>query len=120
MKPAHLTLGFFFAGLILIGSLGMMVFGDKGLLDLRAMKQELETLKAQNDVLQRENIDLHRRIKRLREDPVFMETIAREEFKMIKKDELVFKFTEDGADPKPDAQQAMETSPQTQEEIPHD
>lgn len=126
MKPVHITLCFFFAGVILIVSLGFILFGDKGWRDLNAMKQELKALKAENDTLQQENIDLHRRIERLKEDPEFMETIARQELKMIKKDEIVFKFTEDDADKNPtpasppDITQPDITPPDITKEIPHE
>ncbi|MCK5784207.1 MAG: septum formation initiator family protein [Desulfobacterales bacterium] len=63
--------------------------------DLNAMKLELSTLKAENENLQQKNIEMHRKIKRLKEDPEFIENIARQELKMIGKDEVVFKFKED-------------------------
>lgn len=98
MRPSHITIGFIFTGAILIASMGFIIFGDNGLRDLNAMKRELKALKAENNALQQENIDLHRRIQRLKEDPEFMENTARQELKMIRKDEIVFKFTEDDAD----------------------
>ncbi|MCD6584632.1 MAG: septum formation initiator family protein [Desulfobacteraceae bacterium] len=63
--------------------------------DLNALKQEVIELKAKNNVLQEKNIRMHRKIKRLKEDPKFIENIARQELKMIGKDEIVFKFKED-------------------------
>ncbi|MBC2763550.1 MAG: septum formation initiator family protein [ANME-2 cluster archaeon] len=68
--------------------------GDNGFRDLNAMKQELNALKAKNENLQQKNIEMHRKIKRLKEDPEFIENIARQELKMIGKDEIVFKFKE--------------------------
>ena len=46
----------------------------------------------QNTELQRQNIELSRRVKRLKEDPEYIENIARQELKMIGEDEIVFKF----------------------------
>jgi len=46
----------------------------------------------QNTELQRQNIELSRKVKRLKEDPEYIENIARQELKMIGKDEVVFKF----------------------------
>lgn len=97
-------------------SMGFILFGDKGWRDLNAMKQELAVLKAENDTLQQENIDLHRRIQRLKEDPEFMETVARQELKMIKKDEIVFKFTDDDADKR----RTLDAPSHTAKEIPHE
>ena len=73
----------------------LIFIGDNGVRDLNAMKLELSTLKAKNEGLQQKNIEMHRKIKRLKEDPEFIENIARQELKMIGKDEVVFKFKED-------------------------
>ena len=97
MKPAHLTIAFFFAILVLISYMVLIIIGDNGLRDLNAMKQELSALKTENKKLQQKNIKMHRKIKRLKEDPEFIENIARQELKMIGKDEIVFKFKEDEA-----------------------
>lgn len=94
MNSLQLKLALFLALLIISGYLVMIFIGDKGLRDLNAMKEELRTLKAENEVLQQENIEMHRKIQRLKEDPEFIENIAREKFKMIGKDEIVFKFRE--------------------------
>jgi len=75
----------------------MIIVGDNGMQDLNAMKLELNTLKAENEALQQKNIEMHRKIKRLKEDQEFIENIARQELKMIGKDEVVFKFKEDDA-----------------------
>jgi len=97
MKPAHLKIVFFFAVLVLISYMVLIIIGDNGLRDLNAMKQELNALKTENTQLQQKNIEMHRKIKRLKEDPEFIENIARQELKMIGKDEVVFKFKEDAA-----------------------
>jgi len=121
VKPYHVAIGFFFAGALLIVSLGFIVYGDNGLRDFNTLKQELRNLKAANDLLQQENIDLHRKIQRLKEDPEFMETIARQELKMIKKDELVFKFKEDDADKNQTPMAPEEMKPEDmKKEIPHE
>ncbi len=95
MNSSHLKIAFFFAGLILISYMVLIFIGDNGVQDLNAMKLELSTLKAQNEELKQKNVEMHRKIKRLKEDPEFIENIARQELKMIGKDEVVFKFKED-------------------------
>ena len=92
MNASHLKIIFFFALLILGGYLVLIIVGDKGLHDLNAMKQELNALKTENETLLQKNIEMHRTIQRFKEDPDFVENIAREKFKMIGKDEIVFKF----------------------------
>jgi cell division protein FtsB len=94
MSPLRLKVAFFFALLVLTGYMALVVFGSKGLLELNAMKQELAALKAENKALQEKNLEMHRKIKRMKEDPEFLESIAREKLKMIGKDEIVFKFKE--------------------------
>ncbi len=83
------------AVLILISYMVLIVIGDNGVRDLNAMKQKVSILKAENDALQQKNIEMRRKINRLKEDPEFIENIARQELKMIGKDEIVFKFKED-------------------------
>ncbi len=92
MNASHLKIAFFFALLILCGYMVLIIVGDKGLRDLNAAKQELSILKTENEVLQQKNFEMHRKIKRMKEDPEFMENIARGKLKMIGKDEIVFKF----------------------------
>ncbi len=94
VKPSLLKITFFFGVLILISYMALIIMGDNGFHDLNAMKQEVIDLKAQNDVLQQKNIELYRKIKRLKEDPEFIENVARQELKMITSDEIVFKFTD--------------------------
>jgi len=91
----HLKIVFFLAVLILISYMVLIVIGDNGVRDLNAMKQKVSILKAENDALQQKNIEMRRKINRLKEDPEFIENIARQELKMIGKDEIVFKFKED-------------------------
>jgi len=105
VKPVHVKITLVFALLILISCVAIIIFGDNGLNDLNAMKQELKHLKEQNKALQRQNIKMHRMVKRLKEDPEFIENIARQELKMIGEDEVAFKFqkkeNKQDADPHP-------------------
>jgi cell division protein FtsB len=94
VNSSQLKIAFFFAGLIIIAYMVLIFIGNNGVQDLNAMKLELSTLKAENEELQQKNIEMHRKIKRLKEDPEFIENIARQELKMIGKDEVVFKFKE--------------------------
>jgi cell division protein FtsB len=92
VKPAQLKLTLIFGILVLIAYFAIIIFGDNGLRALNAMKQELNSINVQNEKIQQNNIEKHRKVKRLKEDPEFIENIARQELKMIKKDEVVFKF----------------------------
>jgi len=92
VKPIHVKIALVFAVLILVSCFAIIIWGDNGLRDLNATKQKLNDLKMQNTELQRQNIELSRKVKRLKEDPEYIENIARQELKMIGKDEVVFKF----------------------------
>lgn len=92
MKPAQVKIALIFGVLVLIAYFAIIIFGDNGLRELNAMKQELNSVNAQNEKIQQENIKKHRKVKRLKEDPEFIENIVRQELKMIGKDEIVFKF----------------------------
>ena len=68
-----------------------IVFGDNGLVDLNNLKQKKDKLIAENKRLERENNDLKRIIKRLRnEDPALIEKLVREEMGMVGKEENIY------------------------------
>ncbi|KPJ76510.1 MAG: hypothetical protein AMJ54_11330 [Deltaproteobacteria bacterium SG8_13] len=69
----------------------MIVFGDNGLVDLRLLKNKHVHLQMRNESLAGENIRLHRQIDRLKHDPAYIESIARQELGMIAPDEVIIK-----------------------------
>ena len=79
-------------GLVMVGLLVVGIFGDKGFLDLGQLRGELQQLREQVERLKEENLALYRHIDRLRNDPAFVENVARQELGMIAKDELIINF----------------------------
>ena len=69
----------------------MIVFGDNGLLDLRTLKDKHDQLEIRSAKLAEENAQLHRQIDRLKNDPAYIESIARQELGMIAPDEVIIK-----------------------------
>ena len=70
----------------------MIIFGDNGFLDLKRLGEEkAELIKVANDV-EAENLKLYRQVERLKNDPVFIENVARQELGMIHEDEVILKF----------------------------
>ena len=69
----------------------MIVFGENGLADLRILKNQHAALQARNTQLAVENVQLHRQIDRLKHDPAYIESIARQELGMIAPDEVIIK-----------------------------
>ena len=81
----------FFCILTLFSMLLFILFSDKGLSDLFKLKSERDRLMNQNVQLKKENDTLYRTIERLRNDPEYIESVARKELGMIKKDEVILK-----------------------------
>lgn len=82
-------LGFAIAGLFFL--LLFIVFGENGVVDLHMLKVKRDNLLKRNAVLSQENLSLYREIERLRNDPKYVENVARQELGLIGKDEVIFK-----------------------------
>jgi len=80
-----------FCILTLFSMLLFVLFSDKGLSDLFKLQSERDRLMNQNVQLKKENDTLYRTIERLRNDPEYIESVARKELGMIKKDEVILK-----------------------------
>lgn len=81
----------FFSILVLMALLTYIVFGPHGYSDLTLLKQEQGKLNQKNERLTRENIAIRIEIDRLKHDLGYIENVARQEFGMIRKDEIILK-----------------------------
>ncbi len=77
------------AAALLLYVMLLIVSGDNGLVELSHLRERERTLVAQNETLARENVDLYRTIQRLKNDLVFIESVARNELGMVAKDDLI-------------------------------
>lgn len=68
-----------------------IIFSENGLADLKQLKTERDILLKKNDELIRKNLSLYREIERLKNDPEYVENVARKELGVIGKDEVVIK-----------------------------
>jgi cell division protein FtsL len=68
------------------------VFGDNGVLALRRLRGEVDTLVREVRSLEAENERLSRQISELQEDPAVIERIAREELGLVRPGEKVLRF----------------------------
>ena len=84
-----LNLSILFLALLLL----IIIFGDKGINELRELKTEQSRLIGINLELERENQRLYREIKRLKSDPAYIENIARKELGMVGKGEVIIRST---------------------------
>ena len=75
--------------LIVFGFLFVIGLGKRGAADLYQLKLERDRLQVTNLELQRKNRALYRTIERLKNDPDFVENIARTELGMTRRDEVV-------------------------------
>jgi cell division protein FtsB len=80
---------FFCCVVCLFAMLFYIIFSDRGLVDLFSLKSERDRLMQENERLKQENLSLFRTIERLRTDPDYIESVARKELGMIKKDEVI-------------------------------
>ena len=85
-----------FAILALGSMLFFVIFGENGLADLNLLKQERNLLLEKKRTLEQKNIALYREIHRLKNDLKYIESVARRELGMIRKDEVIFKLKNSG------------------------
>ena len=78
--------------LVLLLFVGLAVYGWQGVVRLRQMREQLQTLERENAALRQQADRLAQVIDRLRNDPVYLERIAREERGMVRPGETVLKF----------------------------
>ena len=77
-------------GLVLL--LIPLVFMQWGFLDLRERRKELVDRQEVNRAIAQENRALEVEIRRLKNDPAYLEYIARRDLGMVAEDEIVVKF----------------------------
>lgn len=80
-----------FVILSLFSLLLFIAFGENGLADLNLLKTERDSLLKKNEELVQKNLSLYREVERLKNDPKYVEDVARQELGVIGKDEIIFK-----------------------------
>jgi cell division protein FtsB len=82
----------FFIGLILL-----VTNGYRELQSMRHLAQKRELLIRNNQDLNQKNEEMYRKITRLKQDPVYLEEVARSEFGLVESDEIIF-FIDKGSE----------------------
>ena len=77
--------------LLLLALFFFIIVSEHGLADLRFLKKERDRLVEENKKLTRENQAIRVEIDRLKHDPLYIESIARQELGMIGEDEIILK-----------------------------
>ena len=70
------------------------VFGPYGALKYYGVANELDEILTQNEQLRETNNALRQEINKLKKDPVYLEEVARRQFSLIKKNEVIYEFPE--------------------------
>ena len=80
---------------IVIGCISLLLFSDRGLINLWSLKKE--KLEIQNEIndLRNQIAMLEKEEEKLKFDEKYIEKIAREKFKMVKPGERVFKVADE-------------------------
>jgi cell division protein FtsB len=92
MKSYREKVIFSLAILLMFSILLFILFGDKGLMDFNHLKREKNLLIQKNQDLNRNNLIMYRHIERLKKDPAYIESVARKDYGMVGKDEIVVKI----------------------------
>ncbi|HET97830.1 MAG TPA: septum formation initiator family protein [Desulfurivibrio alkaliphilus] len=80
--------------LLLLALLALwMLLSPYGLWQYSKISRELASLKAENSRLEQENRDLLIEIEKLRNDPEYIEEVARRQHGLLKKNEMIFNFS---------------------------
>jgi cell division protein FtsB len=70
----------------------VLLLEPQGLPRMRGLEKELAGVQAENADLRRDVARLHAEVRELREEPVAVERIAREQLGLVRKSEIVFQF----------------------------
>ncbi|HKQ70326.1 MAG TPA: septum formation initiator family protein [Polyangiaceae bacterium] len=70
----------------------VMMLAPEGFPRLRSLSKELEQVESENAALRQQIQHLRGRVDHLREDPVAVERIARDELGLVRSSEVVFQF----------------------------
>lgn len=91
--------GLWILALALLGWLVWSFVGsDTGLIRTAALKRDTEALEKRRTELASRAAVLEARRKEQAKDPLLEERVARERFHLVKKDEIIYRYQDDGAD----------------------
>ena len=71
---------------------GLLIFGQRGITHLVTLQEQFAELESENLRIEQENIRLKKEINQLKENLAYIEDIARKQFGLVKKGELVYQF----------------------------
>jgi cell division protein FtsB len=72
------------------------LFGEKGVVKIIQLRRERDRILADVNRIQEDNKRLQEEIRRLREDSRYLESVARRDLGLIKENEILFIFEDEG------------------------
>ncbi|MCK9296086.1 MAG: septum formation initiator family protein [Desulfobulbaceae bacterium] len=69
-----------------------LFFAPNGIVTYYHLQEQIAAVKAENEQLKEENRLLQQKIDKIKNDPAYLEDLARREYDLLKKNELVFEF----------------------------
>jgi len=84
------------SGAVVLLTLGLAVYGSNQVLRVSHMRREVETMERDIGTLRARAEELSRAVEQLRNDPAYIEKLAREELGYVRPDETVLKFPSTG------------------------
>ena len=81
--------------IIIVGCISLLVFSDRGLINLWSLKKEKLDIQNEINDLRNQIALLEKEEEKLKFDEKYIEKIAREKFKMVKPGERVFKVKDE-------------------------
>jgi cell division protein FtsB len=83
---------YFIPGGVILFILYFTIFGERGLLRINHLTREKKQIEEQVAALQTENDQLKREIEALKTDRRYLESIARKDFGLVRKNEIIYQF----------------------------
>jgi len=68
------------------------IFGERGLLRIYHLNKEKQEVQLRMDVIKGDNLKLVREVDALKNDRRYLESIARKDFGMVRKNEIIYQF----------------------------
>ena len=90
VRPARRTVIVTVAVVALTG--GLVVYGGSGVIRVRAMRAEIQALEREVSTLRTRTEKLTATVDKLRNDPAYIEKLAREDLGYVREGEMVLKF----------------------------
>jgi len=84
----------FFLAIILVG---LIFFGDDSYIRLKAIRAELEQRRSENTTAKKQVDELKKEVANLKKDPRTLEKAARNELGMLRPNEVIFIYKENGS-----------------------